>query len=52
MNNNEMHMQIAERSARVGDVAAEIRSELFGIDTIIDRVIESLRAQSSFICGG
>ena len=44
MNNNEMHMQIAERSARLGEVATELKTELFGIDTIIDRVIESLRA--------
>jgi cell division protease FtsH len=44
MNNNEIHTQIAERSARLGEVAAELKTELFGIDPIIDRVIESLRA--------
>ncbi|MES2946995.1 MAG: AAA family ATPase [Pseudomonadota bacterium] len=42
--NNETHTQIAERSARLADVAAELKTELFGIDTVIDRVIESLRA--------
>ena len=42
--NNEMHTHIAERSARLADIAAELKTELFGIDPIIDRVIESLRA--------
>lgn len=44
MNNNEIHTQIAERSARLGEVAAELKTEFFGIDPIIDRVIGSLRA--------
>lgn len=44
MNNNEVHTQIAERSARLGEVAEVLKTELFGIDPIIDRVIESLRA--------
>ncbi|QTN29847.1 AAA family ATPase [Rhodoferax sp. AJA081-3] len=42
--NNAMHTHIAERSARLADIAAELKTELFGIDPIIDRVIESLRA--------
>ncbi|WP_431097979.1 AAA family ATPase [Polaromonas aquatica] len=33
-----------ERSAHLGLVAAELKTELFGIDDIIDRVIESIRA--------
>ena len=33
-----------ERSAHLAQVAAELKTELFGIDDIIDRVIESLRA--------
>ncbi|MES2581962.1 MAG: AAA family ATPase [Pseudomonadota bacterium] len=44
INNNAIHTQIAERSARLGEIAAELKTELFGIDPIIDRVIESLRA--------
>ena len=39
-----IHAQIAQRSARLAAVAAELKTELFGIDAIIDRVIESLRA--------
>ncbi len=39
-----VHHQIAQRSARLATVAAELKTELFGIDAIIDRVIESLRA--------
>lgn len=33
-----------ERSAHLASVAAELKTELFGIDDIIDRVIESIRA--------
>jgi len=33
-----------ERSAHLALVAAELKTELFGIDEIIDRVIESIRA--------
>lgn len=33
-----------ERSARLAHVAAELKTELFGIDDIIDRVIDSIRA--------
>ncbi len=35
---------LRERSARLAQIAAELKQELFGIDDIIDRVIESLRA--------
>jgi len=40
----DIRTQIAQRSARLELAAAELKTELFGIDTIIDRVIESLRA--------
>lgn len=36
--------QIAVRSARLELLATELKAELFGIDAVIDRVIESLRA--------
>jgi len=39
-----LYAQIAERSARLTQLAAELKTELFGIDEVIDRVIESLRA--------
>ena len=39
-----LHAHIAERSAQLGKLAAELKSELFGIDDVIDRVIESMRA--------
>ncbi len=35
--NNEIHTQITERSARLAEIAAELKTELFGIDTVIDR---------------
>ena len=35
---------LAERSAVLERVRAELKTELFGIDPVIDRVIESLRA--------
>ena len=35
---------IRERSAHLALVAAELKTELFGIDDIIDRVIDSIRA--------
>lgn len=41
---NRMHAQIAERSARLQVLGTELKAELFGIDAVIDRVIESLRA--------
>jgi cell division protease FtsH len=39
-----LHAHIAERSAQLEQLAAELKAELFGIDDVIDRVIESLRA--------
>ncbi len=36
--------QIAVRSAQLELLATELKAELFGIDAVIDRVIESLRA--------
>lgn len=38
------HDTLRQRSAHLARVAAELRTELFGIDDIIDRVIESIRA--------
>ncbi len=35
---------LRQRSAHLASVAAELKTELFGIDEIIDRVIESIRA--------
>jgi len=35
---------IAQRSAFLTQVAADLKTELFGIDSIIDRVMESVRA--------
>jgi SpoVK/Ycf46/Vps4 family AAA+-type ATPase len=35
---------LRERSAHLATVATELKTELFGIDDIIDRVIESIRA--------
>ena len=42
--NKTIQTQIAERSARLAQVATELKAELFGIDAVIDRVIDSLRA--------
>ncbi len=39
-----LRAQIAQRSARLAEVAAELKTELFGIDEVIDRVIDSVRA--------
>ena len=36
--------QLRQRSQHLASVAAELKTELFGIDEIIDRVIESIRA--------
>lgn len=44
MNNETIRRQIAERSETLARVRAELKAELFGIDGIIDRVIESVRA--------
>jgi len=39
-----LHTRMAERQQRLIDVAAQLKTELFGIDDVIDRVIDSLRA--------
>ena len=39
-----MRTQLAQRSRHLQEVAAQLKTELFGIDTIIDRVIDSVRA--------
>lgn len=41
---NPLHFQIAERSTKLTQLGAELKTELFGIDDVIDRVIESMRA--------
>jgi cell division protease FtsH len=40
----QLRAQLAERSAHLREVAATLKSELFGIDAVIDQVIESVRA--------
>ena len=39
-----LHARITERSNQLAKLAAELKTELFGIDEAIDRVIESMRA--------
>ncbi|MEI8312085.1 MAG: hypothetical protein WCH98_15145, partial [Verrucomicrobiota bacterium] len=39
-----LHAHIAERSVHLEQLAAELKAELFGIDEVIDRVVESMRA--------
>jgi ATP-dependent Clp protease ATP-binding subunit ClpA len=41
---DELRLQLAQRNQRLQDVAAQLKTELFGIDAIIDRVIDSVRA--------
>ena len=41
---SQLHSQVTQRNNRLAEVAAELKTELFGIDDVIDRVIESLRA--------
>nr|WP_315183280.1 AAA family ATPase [uncultured Albidiferax sp.] len=41
---NALAASLAQRSALLERVRAELKAELFGIDTVIDRVVESLRA--------
>ena len=41
---NELREQLAYKSRRLQEVAATLKTELFGIDAIIDRVIDSVRA--------
>ena len=42
--NIQLRAHISERSAQLRHVAAELKTELFGIDDIIDRVIDTIRA--------
>ena len=39
-----LNQRLAERKAQLAAIAAELKTELFGIDEVIDRVIESVRA--------
>jgi cell division protease FtsH len=41
---NELREQLAQRNNRLKEIAAQLKTELFGIDAIIDRVIDSVRA--------
>ena len=41
---SQLHSQVTQRNNRLAEVAAELKTELFGIDDVIDRVIESMRA--------
>ncbi len=40
----QLREQLAQRNRQLQDVAAQLKTELFGIDAIIDRVIDSMRA--------
>lgn len=42
--NIQLRSHISERSAQLRHIAAELKTELFGIDDIIDRVIDTIRA--------
>ncbi len=41
---SELHAELSERTKHLQTVARSLKAELFGIDDIIDRVIDSLRA--------
>ncbi|REM68680.1 peptidase M41, partial [Mycobacterium tuberculosis] len=41
---SQLHAELAERTRHLQTVAEALKTELFGIDEIIDRVIDSLRA--------
>lgn len=40
----ELRVQLAQKNQRLQEIAAQLKTELFGIDPIIDRVIDSVRA--------
>lgn len=40
----DLRTQLAQRNRQLQDAAAQLKAELFGIDAIIDRVIDSVRA--------
>ena len=42
--NTPLHSHISERSAQLRHIAAELKSELFGIDDALDRVMDTIRA--------
>ena len=42
--NIQLRAHISERSAQLRHIAAELKTELFGIDDIIDRLIDTIRA--------
>ena len=42
--NEKLRALIEERSERLRQIAAELKTELFGIDDVIDRVVEAVRA--------
>jgi Cdc6-like AAA superfamily ATPase len=41
---HELREQLAQRNRQLQQIAAQLKTELFGIDAIIDRVIDSVRA--------
>ena len=41
---DDLRAQLAQRNQQLQEVAAQLKTELFGIDAIIDRVIDSVRA--------
>jgi cell division protease FtsH len=41
---HEWREQLAQRNRQLQEIAAQLKTELFGIDAIIDRVIDSVRA--------
>lgn len=40
----QLRMQLAHKNRQLQQIAAQLKTELFGIDAIIDRVIDSVRA--------
>jgi hypothetical protein len=40
----ELRVQLAQKNLQLQQIAAQLKTELFGIDPIIDRVIDSVRA--------
>lgn len=41
---NELRDQLAQKNRQLQEIAARLKTELFGIDAIIDRVVDSMRA--------
>ncbi|MEK8030196.1 AAA family ATPase [Ideonella sp. DXS29W] len=41
---HDLRAQLAQKNRQLQDIAAQLKTELFGIDPIIDRVIDSMRA--------